>query len=478
MVPLQEHGGTATWARLFARRLDDRPAVVSSSGTWSGRELARRAAGAADWLDGIGAEPGRPVAALLTGSADAYALAVGCAASRRPLAPLGTRMTAPELAACLDPFDAQVLVAEPSSSELAHAVAEQVGLTVAVLPALAGSDRPLDLDPDPGDAALYLHTSGTSGTPKPVRCDHGRLARRTSVYARDGSLGPGSVFATASPFHHTAGLGMVLVALGAGAAVLPVGRFSPDAWVGAVRGGATNALLVPSMIDQLLDEGRMEAGGLRCLQYGASPIHQSTLRRLIDALPGVRIEQIYGQTEGSPITCLTHDDHLRAVAGEDHLLGSAGRPVPGVELRIEDPDGDGVGEVHARGDHFFGADATGWLRTGDLGRIDEAGYLYLTGRLGDMIVRGGENVYPEEVERVIRSHDAVRDAAVVGEPDVRLGQRVVAHVVPADPERPPTVEELRAHTRAVLAGYKVPERWVFVGELPRNPAGKILRRLL
>jgi acyl-CoA synthetase (AMP-forming)/AMP-acid ligase II len=117
------------------------------------------------------------------------------------------------------------------------------------------------------------------------------------------------------------------------------------------------------------------------------------------------------------------------------------------------------------------------MRTGDLGRLDGAGYVYLTGRKGDLIIRGGENVYPEEVERVLRTHPAVHDVAVVGEPDDRLGQRVVAHVVPTEG---PAVEAdaLRAHARAVLAGFKVPERWVFTDELPRNAAGKVLRRLL
>jgi acyl-CoA synthetase (AMP-forming)/AMP-acid ligase II len=155
-----------------------------------------------------------------------------------------------------------------------------------------------------------------------------------------------------------------------------------------------------------------------------------------------------------------------------------GRAAPGVDLRIERPDESGVGEVVARADHLFLRDEDGWLRTGDLGRLDDDGYLFLQGRRGEKIIRGGENIYPLEVERVLETHPAVREAAVVGVADQRWGETVKAVIVAADPERPPAPDELRAFVRASLAGFKVPSDWSFVGELPRNANGKLLRRQL
>jgi acyl-CoA synthetase (AMP-forming)/AMP-acid ligase II len=466
-----------TWAALLSARLDDAPAVVAPGARWSGSELARRAAGAAAWLDAIGATPGRPLAALVRSTPDAYALTIAAAFTRRPLAPLNPRMTAAELGACLDNTRGSLLVTDADAAAPAHAAAAPLGIRVEVHPAFDRADRPLDVRAAPDDVVAILHSSGTSGRPKRVCYTQGRLARRTRLNAELLGLGPGAVYASASPFHHVAGLGMLFVALGAGAALHPFPRFTVDAWGHAMADGVTHGILVPTMVEQLLDEGRLSPGRLRCLHYGGAPVHPSTLRRLMEALPGVELAQIYGQTEGSPITCLTTEDHRRIVSGAEHLARSVGRPVDGVELVVHEPDASGIGEVWARAAHFFRTDADGWMRTGDLGRVDHDGYLYLAGRKGDLIIRGGENVYPEEVERVLRTHPAVQDVAVVGEADIRLGQRVVAHVVPVD-DAVVDQDDLRAHAREVLAGFKVPQRWVFTSELPRNAAGKLLRRVL
>jgi acyl-CoA synthetase (AMP-forming)/AMP-acid ligase II len=155
-----------------------------------------------------------------------------------------------------------------------------------------------------------------------------------------------------------------------------------------------------------------------------------------------------------------------------------GRPAPGVELRVRDAGPDGIGEIHARADHFFRIDTEGWLHSGDLGRVAPDGYLYLYGRGSDMIIRGGENVHPLEVETVLAAHPGIADVAVTGAPDERLGQTVVAFVVPADPGAPPEPAALRAHVRDRLSGFKVPVRWWVVDDLPRNANGKVVRRLL
>ena len=217
---------------------------------------------------------------------------------------------------------------------------------------------------------------------------------------------------------------------------------------------------------------------IRTIQYGSSPLHPDTARRLRADFPGLRLVQQLGQTEGSPITTLDHQDHLDAVAGALHRLRSVGRPVPRSELRIEDPDADGIGEICSRAAHYFAPDPDGWLRTGDLGRQDADGFVYLVGRRNDAINRGGETVYPVEVEQVIAAHPQVLEVAVAGRPDRRLGQVPHAFVVPVQPQSPPTPDELMAFARQRLAGYKVPRDWHVVESLPRNPSGKILRRRL
>ena len=307
---------------------------------------------------------------------------------------------------------------------------------------------------------------------------HDRLARRCRLNATLQQLRPGSVFATASPFHHIAGLGNIMVALAAGATTVAVPRFTVAAWRELEPLGVTHALAVPTMVEMLLRQGALPLRTLRVMQYGASPIHPDTLRTAMGQLPGAGFLTLYGQTEGSPITWLSPGDHRLAAAGREELLASVGRAAPGVEVRVADPDGSGAGEVIARADHLFAADPDGWLHTGDLGRIDDDGYLYLVGRRGDMIIRGGENVYPQEVENRLLEHPRIADAAVIGVPDRLLGETIKAFVVPADPADPPGREELRAFARAALAGFKVPAQWEFVPSLPRNATGKLLRRQL
>jgi acyl-CoA synthetase (AMP-forming)/AMP-acid ligase II len=256
-------------------------------------------------------------------------------------------------------------------------------------------------------------------------------------------------------------------------------RFTVDAWTELADVGVTHALTVPTMLEMLLDAGRLALPTLRVLQYGASPIHPATLRCTLEALTDVGLVNLFGQTEGSPITCLGPADHRRIAAeGRDDLLESVGRAVPGLELVIDEPDPAGVGEVLARANHLLLPGPDGWLHTGDLGRLDEEGYLFLSGRRGDKIIRGGENIYPIEVEQVLERHPGVREAAVIAVPDQRWGELVKAVIVPTDPSAPPDPEDLRAHVRAQLAGFKVPVQWATVEELPRNASGKLLRRAI
>jgi acyl-CoA synthetase (AMP-forming)/AMP-acid ligase II len=296
------------------------------------------------------------------------------------------------------------------------------------------------------------------------------------MYAEAVELSPGDAYCTASPWYHLAGMGMALLALAAGAATVPCPGYTLAEWqrVRALR--PTHVLLVPTVIDLLLAAGEM-GDGPRVLHYGAAPIHPSTLREAIAALPSTRLVQIFGQTEVSPICSLSPEDHQRAARGADHLLGSVGRPQPQVELRVEAPGDDGVGELVVRAPHTFVVDADGWRRTGDLGEIDPEGYVHLRGRRDDMIVRGGENIYPLEVERVLGAHPGVAAVCVVGVPDRRWGEVVQAVVVPTAAGAVEPVE-LQGWARDRLAHFKVPAIVELVEELPTTPSGKVVRRAL
>lgn len=466
-----------TWSDMIAARPGDDPAVVDHEGTWTVAELRRRAGGAADWLDAAGFAPGRPVPALLGTTRDAFALVVGGAATDRPLAPLGPRLTAPEIASCLAGLGADLLVTVPAFRAAADAAAAIAGCDVVELPVLPASDRILPV-PAPDATAFVLHTSGTSGVPKAAWARQDRMAARARVNSGLLELGPGAVYTTASPFHHIAGLGMLAVGLASRAAVACFPDFSVDAWRGLGGLGVTHALVVPTMVEILLAADAIDIGTLRLLVYGGAPMHPDTLRRTLAELPEVRFLQIFGQTEGSPICFLGPEAHQQAAAGRVELLRSVGQPAPGVTLRLHEPDEAGEGEIWAQAAHFFRTEEDGWMHTGDLGRISEEGFVYLLGRRGDMIIRGGENVHPVEIEQVLTQHPGVREVAVLGVPDRRLGQTVHAVVVPTDPAAPPAEEDLRAHVRAQLAGFKTPSSWSFVDALPRNQQGKLLRRVL
>jgi len=461
----------------WAERDACRPAVVTAGYSWSWAELLGRAGGAARFLSDLGAAVDAPVPALVDDIGLSMAFTLGGASARRPYAPLGTRLTATELAAIVGRMDAPVLVAEPPHGELAEQVAQICGCRIATITSLPNASAP----PPPGPDAVVavLHTSGTTGLPKPVTVVERALAGRLRTLDGLAALGPGDTYLVASAFHHVAGFGNNALGIGLGAAVASFPRFSVDGWNGLQDKGITHALVVPSMVVDLLRTGALAAHRrLRVLLYGGAPMRPDLLQQTMDALPGVDLLQLFGQTEGSPITALTPDDHRRARAGRPELLRSVGRPAPGVELRVHAPDADGIGEVWARAEHMNATDREGWCRSGDLGHLDANGYLYLDGRHGDTINRGGENVRPVEVEDVLRRHPAVAEVAVAGVPDDRLGQRVAAFVVPVDPAATPDWDGLRAFARAELAGFKVPELWRAVPDLPRNAGGKVLRRVL
>lgn len=457
------------------------PAIISvvddKVSTCTAAELLGMAASGIALLDSYAVSTGHPVPALVTARHTSVALLLAGAWSGRPLAPLGPRMTERELVACVEQLDGELILTELDWADKARAVAAATGRHVALVEELSPGDTPRSTERHPEDVAFIMYTSGTTGAPKQIPVREAALARRAEVNGAMLALEAGARFIIAGLFHHVAGLGNIAVALANRTAMVLYPSFSVSTWRALETVAPSHVITVPSIIETLLAADSLKLPSLRVLGYGGSPIHPNTMRRVNAVMPDVDMVELFGQTEGSPLTVLSPEDHRLALRGRTELLRSVGRAVPGVELRIHEPDHDGIGEVGARCEHSFLTDAEGWQRTGDLGRLID-GFLYLVGRKGDKIIRGGENVFPAEVEQVLETHPQIAEAAVVGIPDQRLGETIRAHLVAVTPTSPPDTEELRAYCRERLAGFKVPVEWEFMASLPRNAAGKLLRREL
>jgi fatty-acyl-CoA synthase len=341
----------------------------------------------------------------------------------------------------------------------------------------------------PGDIAQIQYTSGTTGFPKGAMLPHRGLVAVSRTFAEVNGAGPGDVWINPMPMFHTAGCG--LATLGAlqtgGTHVLPPG-FDAAQMLNlfqAERG--TLMLSVPTMLIRMLDEQAArprDVSSWRLSMLGGAPVAPELVRRAREQL-GVAVSIGFGQTEASPY--LTH---TRPDDPNPHWVETVGPPLPGTELRIIDPatgqpvPAGVVGEICARGPGIMtgyyddpegtarALDADGWLRTGDLGSLDEDGYLRVQGRLKDMIIRGGENLYPREIEDLLLTHPDVADVAVVGIPDAEMGEQVAAFVRPAA-GRDVDLDGLTVFCRERLAAYKIPRIWRTVEEFPQTASGKI-----
>ena len=505
----------ATLADVPRHHASARPGAVALE--FEGRvttygEFERHTNAVANALIGAGLRQGDRIAYLGKNSDQFFEILFGATKAGVVLAPVGWRLAPPEAAYIVKDAGAKILFIGPEFVATAKAVlAETPGLAVVVLDPVAEAWpvfeawRDAASDKDPGgeisedDVALQLYTSGTTGHPKGALLRHRNLRggwREADVAglawntwtAEDVSL-------VAMPLSHIGGAGWGIVGLVYGARGVVVREFDPSAIPRLIEKERISKLfMVPPALQMVLRQPGVRDVDYSCLGhilYGATPIPLELLRECMEVF-GCGFVQLYGMTETcGAIVYLPPEDH--DPAGNPRML-SAGLPMPGVEIRILGEAGEtlpvgAVGEVATRSvanmAGYWNLDeataqtisADGWLRTGDAGYMDDAGYLFLHDRVKDMIKTGAENVYPAEVENAIYGHPDVAEVAVIGVPDAQWGEAVKA-VVAAKPGTNPSAESIIAFARTRIAGFKVPKSVDFIAALPRNTTGKVLRREL
>ena len=488
--------------RVHGRDRPDAPAVIVGDHTITFGELDQRSNRVAQALAAAGVGFGDRVAFVERNGAEFFDVVFGLAKLGAVAVPVNWRLAAPEMRQIIDDAGATLVIV--GADFAGHLEAVEDGLAAGVV-VIGEHDRWPSFDSwvaghparDPGvvtgpdDLVFLMYTSGTTGAPKGVMLSNANYRCKCAGVAGPWRMDADAVTLAVMPLFHMAGSGWALAGLWHGGAVVVLRDVDPAAILDSVaRHGVTNLLLVPAVIARLLerdDPALPDFADLRIVVYGASPISDDVLLRGIDRFGSV-FAQVYGMTETTgSVTQLDGADHVA------HLLRSCGKPYPWVQIRIVGPDGTdvapgAVGEVWTRSaqnmlGYWNNPDATaatlhpdGWLRTGDAGYLDD-GYLYLHDRLKDMIVSGGENVYPAEVENVLMTQPGVADAAVIGVPVERWGEAVKAVIV-ASPGTELSAEDVIAYARTRLGGFKLPKSVDFVAALPRNPSGKLLKREL
>ena len=458
-----------------------RPAIIAEDGsTTTFAEFDRQIAGAAAWI-AARTRPGDRVAVIADNSPDYARLYYAVPRSGRILVLINQRLAAAEQRAQLDTVGPALMLGDPGylaalGNHPAMPFDDPQWLGVHDVPPLTTAV------PQPDDAAWLLFTSGSTGVPKGVVHTHRSITAAVRGTVTGRSVRSGGVYMLPFPMCHIAGYNM-LVQHAVASTVLPVATFRPATFAATVNAHrVTSCSLAPTMLHSLLaylDDTEIALPSLRDIAYGSSTIPADLLRRALDRLD-VGFHQGYGMTEtGGNITFLGPDEHRAGAAGDTTVLATAGRPHADVQIRI----GEG-GEILVRGEQVTArywpdrpATEDGWLHTGDVGRIDDAGRLVVFDRLKDIIITGGENVSSREVEDVLSGHPAVDQVAVVGVPDEYWGEAVCAVVVPRAGARPDP-DELIGHVRARLTAFKRPRHVVFVTELPLTTNGKVAKQVL
>jgi long-chain acyl-CoA synthetase len=463
-----------------------------------------------------GVKPQARIAFLDKNSDHYFELLFGAAKANAVMVGINWRLAAPEVSYIINDAQAEILFVGPDFYALASRIAEDLTSVRKIIAMdenflnwapyeMWVSQQPSD-DPNisisAGDIAIQMYTSGTTGRPKGVQLSHGgffanndAIGGETPADLEFNEWSQDDVSLVAMPAFHIGGTGWGIQGLAAGAKNVVIPEFGPQIVLDMIqRYKITKIFMVPAAMQLVLqDSAALETdyASIKYILYGASPIPLDLLREAIDVFQ-CGFVQLYGMTEATgSVTYLPADDHTPE--GNERMR-SAGKPFPGVEISIMNEKGEklptgSVGEICVKSAALMKGywnldDATkatitedGWLRSGDAGYLDGDGYVYVHDRVKDMIVSGGENIYPAEVESALFGHPGVADVAVIGVPDEKWGEAVKAVVV-AKPGKDLSEDEIRAFARERIAAYKTPKSVDFIDELPRNPSGKILKREL
>ena len=492
--------------RLNAARYGDKPAFIMPDGhSRAFGDLYARVKRLGNALLARGLEPGDRVG-ILSRNRIEYIEAYGVSAAGLIALPLNWRLSPRELQTVLTNAEPAALIVDPSfvpAIEQLRGALPFVRVYIALDDAAAGFERYENILSEgaaeapptvgtPEATACLLYTSGTTGIPKGAELTHrGLLLNCAAAISQMFVFTDADVTLAPMPFFHVGGMWYHLFpSFAAGCTTVIMPQFDPQGVLALMaRHRVTNTHLVPTMIHALLEQpniGSFDLSALRMMFYAASSMPTETLKRAT-ATFACEFAQGYGSTEAGMVTCLSPADHRRARAGREDLLLACGRPLPDILVKLASTDDTGIGEILVKSpmtmarywrnlEASAAATQDGWLHTGDIGSIDGEGYLYILDRKSDMIVTGGENVYPREVEDILLQDAEVAEVAVFDLPDDRWVQKVVAAVVPRG--NAVDTQALLARVKHKLAGYKCPKEIFVTDSLPKNAAGKVLRKVL
>lgn len=481
--------------KQHAEELGDYQAIVYHDVEWTYRTFYNEVTCLAGYLQSLPLQKGDFVG-LLMENTDQFPIAYfAIQFAGYVVMPINTKLAPPEIAYILNHSEVKVLIMDEvfqETYEKTEYICQQVIMTNDLHNLALMAPQYRDVTMNPSDVAVILYTSGTTGHPKGVMLTHQNIYMTAELWSEPMELTSEDRLFICTPLFHSAGAHVFMVpCFYVGATLIIEKAFSPKQILQQLSDTkATFFFGVPAMYTLILNHDLDEShdvSSLRLFGYGAAPMPYELIRRLKEAFPNVKVQNFYGQTENSPAaTTLLDDDALTKV-------GSVGRPLAHTEIRIDDGAGGAlpngyVGEIVVKGPQLMKgylknpeetmmALRDGWLYTGDLGRLDEDGYLYIVDRKKDMIIRSGENIYPIEIEEVLYQMPALFEAAVVGVPHPVYGEVPKAYVRVKEGNTV-SEEEILAYCATQLATYKLPYEIEFIEELPRNASGKVLKHVL
>jgi len=483
---------------MAAEAAPDRVGLVCDGKRWTYGDLLAAARGAFELVEQSGAQ----YVALLDESSEAAVIALfGASLAGVPYCPLNYRLADADLSALLARIAPALVIGD---EERVMRIAGDQGHTVLSREEFALKAQELvpeadDRVYDPGEGvAVQLFTSGTTAAPKAAILRHSNLLGYILGTVEFAAADEADAALVVVPPYHIAGISALMSSIYAGRRIVMLPSFEPEAWLRLVdEERVSNAFVVPTMLTRIIaamDNGTpAHVASLRAIAYGGGKMPREIIERALQLFPDSGFTNAYGLTEtSSTVALLGPDDHRAALASDDPKvrarLGSLGQALPTVEIEIRDEDGKVLppgeaGEIYVRGEQVSGEykeksalTADGWFPTRDAGYIDEDGYIFLSGRADDVIVRGGENISPGEIEDVLLTHPAIADACACAVPSIEWGEAIGLALVTREGEAEPDHDELKALIRGRLRSSRLPDKIVFVSELPYNEMGKLLRR--